>query len=102
MAEAFARVLSGLGGVPVNSSWLLDRAQGVCIEGRIVVHPYALAQMKAGDDLFERLRIVEEVSVARAHARLDALASKLVADRLLEASGIFLSNALRNAGVRRG
>lgn len=63
--------------VPMDRSWYAPRDVVYRFEGRFVVHPFAFAQMAAGSDVFEWLRLVERFSVERAHARLDALARRL-------------------------
>ena len=76
---------------PMDRSWYAPRDVAYRFEGRLVVHPFAFAQIAAGSDVFERLRLVERFSVERAHARLDALARRLGrGDRSADGEGLGL------------
>lgn len=67
-------------GISLFGSWFCarDRAYRMTTSSeKVVMHPFALDHLRAGDDVFERLRLVEGTVVRHAHAHLEAAIRRL-------------------------
>lgn len=66
-------------GVSLFGSWACERdaAYRLPDPDKIVMHPFALDHLRAGDDVFERLRLIEATVVRHAHAHLEAAIRRL-------------------------